>query len=693
MPKLRIHISLLLLAALPVLSQTSWTDLDGMRQMSDWEDSANWGGLPVPDAPGTQVLINTPKISKYVVFHQDATVGTLSLLGRESLPSGLLHAEGSEAILRFDNGDIPALFHVGRDGRDVINVPIEFTRDLVVSNSPPSQPWRFHNTLFFDIDASFTPLCADGKASLTFCIRSSSMPWRDRDILSRKQQNVVTGYIEDSLDGAPLSLVKDGSGFLGIACADNAYSGGTTLLGGYLAGINGENMNPPFLPFGSAPLVDIPTTNSASILLYSSKPGTWGPDNGYELRFADGIRLTIGNAADWNAAPLNGPDRIQQIGSLAGNSTNHVISLNHGGKLRVAGPVSLGRSAFLEIRRDNESHLAIPDADFAGGIRQAGPDPVALAKTGLGTLRLGADSTFAGGIAVLTGAVAVASNGALGTGPARFGTNTTLFIECPAYRPAGKLTLAPGTMEVWRHPLARLGSTPDEKAGCRISPGVTLGIGTDMRDLQNKTIVLQGGRLTAYRDHLASKTNAFVVGTGVTFFCVTNSLPIGTPWYGNGSELTSWDRLQQPFTILGPIKEHTTPATLVKTGGDRVELGGYCTYSGGTIITNGTLAVLPSGRLGTGPITLVGNKKDRREPWLRLSVPENLPEGTALHLTSPCRVSLDFDGEAAVSAVTIDDKPLDPGVWAGNGGKGIEHTDKHHFSGPGRLRIAPPQSP
>ncbi len=657
--------------------------------MSDWEDPANWGGLPVPNAPGARAVVDTPKISKYVVLHGDATVGTLTFSGREALPGGLLRAEGTEATLRFDNGEAPAVLDHSREGRDLVNVPIEFARDLVVSNGLPRRHWEHRTTLFFDRDASLTPLCADGKASLTFAVYSGITPQRNRDILSRKQHNVVAGYVEDSLDGAPLSLVKDGPGFLGLACADNDYSGGTAVLGGTLGGINGENMDPPFLPFGRAPLVDIPATN-AGIALYSSKPGAWGPGDGYELRYEGNIRLTLGDASEWNGAPLKGKDRVQQIGALSGASTNHVITLDRGGKLRVAGPVTLGRSAFLDIRRDVESWLAIPDADFAGGIRQAGPDPVAIAKTGFGQLRLGADSTFAGGIAVLTGSVAVASNAALGTGPARFGPKTTLLIDSPAYKPAGSLSLAPGATEVWRHPLARLGATPDEKAGCRVSPGVSLGIGADMRDLQNKTVVLQGGRLFAYRDHVGTETNAFVVGPGVTFFCLTNTLAVGAPWYGNGSEFTAWDRLQWPLSILGPIKEHNTPVTLVKTGSDRVELGGRCAYTGGTIVTNGTLAVLPSGRLGTGPVTLVGNTKDRREPSLRLTTPENLPEGSVLRLTSPCRVSLDFDGEAAVSAVTIDDKPLAPGVWAGYGGKGIDHNDKHHFSGKGRLRITPP---
>ena len=51
----------------------------------------------------------------------------------------------------------------------------------------------------------------------------------ERDILDRKMHNVVRGFLEDSLDGAPLSVTKGGRGALAFACCDNAYSGGTTL--------------------------------------------------------------------------------------------------------------------------------------------------------------------------------------------------------------------------------------------------------------------------------------------------------------------------------------------------------------------------------------------------------------------------------------------------------------------------------
>ena len=656
--------------------------------MADWEDSANWGGLPPPNAPGTRVRVDTPKISKYLCLHQPATVGTLFVGGDGSLPGGILAAEGAGAILRFDNGAEPAVLSYRRDGRDTINVPIEFARDLVITNGYTHRWQGSPNSLFFDTDATFTPLCSEGKATLTFNVLSRIMTSRDRNILERKQHNIVRGFIEDSLDGAPLSLVKDGAGMLALACCDNAYSGGTTVRGGTLYGVNGENMDAPFLPFGTGRVVSLEDAPGISIGLLSSKPGIWGPDDGYAFEYAGNARLILRGTGEWNGKyPENGVSRVQQIGSLSVGGTNAVLILDSGLKLRVNNPVSFATSAVLRVERLQDNNRLVPDADFAAGIRQTGPAPVALVKNGYGHLRIGADSDFAGGIHVVSGAVIVASSRALGTGPARFEPSTSLIIETPDFHPAGGIALPPGSHEIWRNPLARLGSDPEAKAGCRIGPGVDFGIAADMRHLKNKTVVLSGGRLFAYRDHAGSETNAYVVGPGVAFYTTATNLVVGNPWYPRESPFLWQDRTRWPLSILGPIHEHQVSATLVKTGTDRVEIGGFCDYTGGTDVRNGTLAVLPSGRLGSGPVTATADPKSHQETTLRLAGPQTLAPGTVLHLNGSARLILDFNGEISVQGLVIDGKPQAPGIWGTSRHNGVTRIEIKRLGGSGRLRI------
>ena len=653
--------------------------------MADWEEPANWGGMPPPNAPGAEVVVRTPKISKYLVMHRDATVGTLRFLGEEALPGGILAAEGSEPVLRFDNGAAPAVLDWRRMGRDTVGVAIEFARDLIVTNGYFSRGQGSSNSLYFDSTATFTPFCQDGEASLTFAVNSRITPNRERNLLDRRQQNVVRGYIEDSVGGAPLRLVKSGAGHLAIACSDNAYSGGTRVEGGTLFGINGENMDSPFLPFGIAPAIDL--ADGTTLALLSSKPGVWGPGNGYDIHFAGAARLSVRGADDWNGAPPpSGTGRLRQIGSLSMGGTNAVINLG-GTKLRVMEPVRMDRSATLRVNAETAVDARIADADFTAGIRQGGTDPVRIVKTGSGTLRLGADGDFAGGIDVKEGGIEVGSNGALGTGPATFAEKTQLLIDTTAFRPAMKIDMRPGAHEIWKTPLARLGSTDEEKAGCRISVGVNLGIGADLGQLQNKTIVLTGGRLYAYRDRLGSETNGFVLGSGIALYTMTTNLDIGLG-YPQGSEFGAWQRLQNPFRILGPIREHKVSATLRKRGSDRLEIGGVCETTGGTVIQGGTVLVLPSGRLGSGPVTLECNPKGNSEVWLKLTSPDNLTSGTEINLVGKSKLALDFDGEITVKALVIDGTPRAAGIWSATWGKDV-HFEKNRLSGRGRLRVAP----
>ena len=669
----------------PQMASTAvvWADL-GPEQIVAWEEPANWDAAAYPNGAGVEALVRTPGLSKYVELHDAITLGALRLGGGKTLPGGVLAKEG--AVMRFDNGDAPAEIDYTRPSRDVFDVPVEFARDLIVT---VHKEWG--NSLYFGPHAMFTPLCEDGRASLVFNIRSRA-GWDGARIRDRRILNAVESFIEDSLDGAPLAVEKAGPGLLVFASCDNAYSGGTRISDGTLAGINGDGMDPPFLPFGNNAEVSVST--NGSVQLRSSVPGRFGPGDGYALRFEGNASLGIGFVRAWSGAGWTVPpsERRFEIGALRVGGGRLGLAAREGAKLRIAaaGGLSLASNTVVNIWREWDEGSSVPDLDVAGPVTVPSGASVVVQKTGNGRLRLGGDNEFAG-FACLTGSVAVAADRALGTGPVSFAPQTELLVEKPSFAPPAKFLMATNSTESWLDPKARFGGAPDAKEGWRMPPGVHLGIGADLRDLSNKVIVMNGGWLHACRNHAGSETNGFVLGPGVAVYTLTN-LVVGLPGFPPAGDHRHGERLRSPLRIRGPIREHGGSWSLTKRGVDRVELGGICSLTGGIFVHYGTLALLDTARIGPGTV-VVGRRDDTSKTpngdvWLSVESAEAFAPGTSLEIISGARVNLDFDGELKVSSLVIDGKPCEPGLWAAERRPGIQGSKR--FSGKGRLRVGKP---
>ncbi len=670
-----------------------WSDRS-IEQMSVWEDPANWTGDVFPDGDGVHAVVDTPDICKYLLVRRPVTVGELTVKGsKKSIYGGIL-ADGDEAVLRFKNLGKPALFDYTRTMGEVVDVPIEFERDLVVKTGGSQWAWT---AVFFDTKASVTPLAPDGEATLTFDTTTpyNQGNWQSTRLFEVKRVCAIRGFVSDSLDGARLKIVKRGEGFLALACGDNDYSGGTVVEEGSLAGVNGENLDPPFLAFGRGP-VHV-TAEKGSVRLCSSKSGVWGPGKGYDLVFDGNARIHAGDARSWNGAKAaTMDDRHHTVGSVKVGGGGFHVTLNSGAKLHVApeGFVELSTNTVIQVDRTDESTgYRVAELDFPCAVRTPSGKRVGVVKTGNGTLRLAGDNTFSA-MLVKTGGVAVASNGALGLGKALFSTNTFLFVECDAFTPKDEIVLRPGATEVWRHPGARIGGAPEGgRKGYALPAGVSLGIACDGATNRLQGAVGIGGagaRLYAYRDHKGTPEDGFRLGAGVAVV-LTGDLELGNPWYSREQQEFRWENrhLASPLYIDGLIREKGGSFKLTKSGDDAVVIRGIGSYTGGTLVRNGFLTVEKGGRLGPGTVRIDGEEKQNgNRGRLTLKAPDALAPDTALEIEGGGVLSLDFQGEIEVASLRIAGRNAAPGsVWMNKSRDKSVKTDGKRIVGQGAIRV------
>ena len=476
----------------------AWSDTNAWTQIADWEDPANWADGRVPaDAPGQRVSIHTPVIGKYHRLRSPVTLGELTVTGTNAAPGGVLGVEGGNARLRFDNAGRPALLDYRREGRDFIDVPVEFVGALVVTNGsalPPLRQWKADKSrsrptsLFFGPNAFLCPVPGatppapdpDGDiATATFVMNRQLSPWTQSDILLHRTQNVLACPVEDAEEGSPrLRLVKDGPGALALASADNAYSGGTIVAAGTLCGVNGENFDPPFLPFGINPLVEV-TGKDAAVRLYSSMPGVWGPGRGYDIRFHKGGTLLLANAFGWNREMPLAPPAFR-IGSVAADMGALSIRLEGQATLVIPedGSMRVGATGELHIRHAQTPPPGMFDVTLRGALEAAPPSgggagtAAPLRKTGNGWFRIEGATSLPGGLTIDDGLVCAAHGAALGAGPCHVASNTAPAIDAPDFRPAGAVAQQPGHDDQPRRDAPRR-PTPPPSGGCPTASGST----------------------------------------------------------------------------------------------------------------------------------------------------------------------------------------------------------------------------
>lgn len=666
------------LATVPAYSQV-WIDQDKQTQQASWSDPRNWDGGVCPQTPGTIAVVDTPNLAKYLVVQGETVLGELHLSGADAPAGGLLSHEDGTGVLRFDNGAQPGLLECLRPCTEDICVPMEFQRELVIriGAQPAKKGSKVHPAYaYFGPEVTLSPVGQD-PGTLTFQVNSSGAPWAKEKIVERLILNTVQGCIEDGASGGVLSLVKDGPGILSLANADNGYSGTTRVLQGTLCGVNAENIAPPFLSFGRGRDILVEGGEKATLHLRSSQDGTWGLGNGYGIRFTRGGTLLCGSAAPWNRIQPTFNGKLEhRIGSLAVDSGTLTIRLDTGMRLLVpkAGSVQFGPDATgLVIKRPAGFRLDVADVDFECPVSRIGATTPLLVKD-VGVLRLHEGNRFDGGLVVRDATLTVTANDALGAGEARFESGSILAIDVAEYQPDGTVVQEPGSAEVWLNSRARLDDDDEGTTVYSMPPGVDLLLPQSI--MEAMTLVMNGGSLVPMR-MFPEDASPVLLPKGLTLR-TTDDFRVDANLNIRFRKVPVTERMGRTLQIQGNIEEMDGPHRLLKSGYGTVMIGGVCNCSGETRIENGTLCVLPSGRLASREIQVLQSNRFSREVLLRLQSPDAIPSGASLTLQGNAKIMLDFEGKIVVSTLTVDGNPVPSG----------RYNDPAHVSGNGRLVVS-----
>jgi fibronectin-binding autotransporter adhesin len=443
-----------------------------------------------------------------------------------------------------------------------------------------------------------------------------------------------TGTINDGglAGGTGGSLVKQGAGTLTLTGA-NTYSGGTNLKGGVLAVNSDANLGSGSLHFDGGTLEVL-----AGGGLFSGKGISLGAGGGTFLVDA-GTRSALFGA-------ITGPGALTKAGAgtltLTGTNTytgGNIISagtLALAGELAPGGAVVVGNGGTFDISLGGiqtigdlngsgtvnlgENQLTVGTANnttFSGTIEDGG-DGGSLVKQGAGTLTLTGANTYTGGTTINAGTLAVSRDANLGEkgslSPLSFNGGTLEALAAGGGLTSSKaVTVAAGGGTF----LADAG-TASVLSGTISGPGAWTKAGAGTLTLTGANTYSGGTNLNGGVLAVNSDAN---LGTGPLSFNggTLESLAAGegltstkavTLAAGGGTFLAD---VGTDSTLSGTI---TGQGALTKAGPGGLTLTGAKTYTGGTIISAGTLALnggelAPTGAVvdnGTFDISQSGNQ-------------------------------------------------------------------------------------
>jgi autotransporter-associated beta strand protein len=178
------------------------------------------------------------------------------------------------------------------------------------------------------------------------------------------------------------------------------------------------------------------------------------------------------------------------------------------------------------------------------------------------------------------------------------------------------------------------------------------------------------------------------------FLDLTGHFLGGVDSVGSSSNQIPWyidSLIFQSGTLRNVSQINGGNSSLVKSGTGTLVLGGTNTYSGGTIVSNGTLVVPNDGALGSGNVTVAagvleltgGVTNDYINPAGALIFNPGADPVDLNFTGPPNRISnLSFDGGITFQAT---------GSW-GSSSSGAENVDNTHFSGTGTVLVTTPSS-
>ncbi len=415
----------------------------------------------------------------------------------------------------------------------------------------------------------------------------------------------TTQTFSDVLVGpTPSSTLTVTGGGTAILSAENAYSGGTTIIDGTTVEVT--NSNP-----------GISSSIGTGLLTLDNGILEAGANN---LAFSNAVTLTNnggtfdtnGNILTWNGV-ISGDGGLTKVGAgtLILGSTNTYAggTLVDGGTLGLgandalgSGPVTMQPGTTLQFEASGialENAIALnANSTLDTGSNMDGISGVisgsgALTKIGSGMLILAGANTYAGGTFLDEGTLGIDSNGALGAGALAMQPGTTLQFE------ADELTL-PNAIVLNADPTIDTQSNTDTISGVISGSGSLdkIGSGTLILTAANTytgPTDVQGGTL-AVRGSLDSivtvESGATLGGTGTVGGIVANSGATVAP-----GVLGPYAR----FTVTGEASfaAGSTFAVNVNPAGqnDKLVTSGATTLSGGAVAVDGASGTyLPSTR-------------------------------------------------------------------------------------------------
>ncbi|WP_211609961.1 autotransporter-associated beta strand repeat-containing protein [Paraburkholderia haematera] len=402
------------------------------------------------------------------------------------------------------------------------------------------------------------------------------------------------------VDGAPAgALTVNGTGTVALTGV-NTFSGGTTINGGTLALTGSGTAGTSAISVGSGAALDVQNILSNAVTLnggtLETTTGTGtvsGPvvlNNSGIFATGSGATLTVSGAVSGGASPnaltVSGP------GTVVLNGVNTYI----GGTL-VSGGTLQGNAQSLQGSITNNASLVFDQASngtFNGTISGTG----AVTKQNTGTLTLNGPQSYGGGTKVTGGALQ--GDTASLQGGIVLDNSTGLIFDQASNGTFGGTISGTGTVTKQNTGTLTFDTTQTYGGGTSVTGGTLTLTGSGVAG--TSAITVGSGAALDVQNTLA---NALTLNGGGTLETTTGSGSVNGLVTLNGSNTFSTGN-SATLTVSSVIANGAPAGALTVNGTGTVVLTGVNTFSGGTTINGGTLALTGSGTAGTSAITVGG---------------------------------------------------------------------------------------
>ncbi len=314
--------------------------------------------------------------------------------------------------------------------------------------------------------------------------------------------------------------------------------------------------------------------------------------------FTTAITQTSGFVEFTNANTYSGGTNLQGGTIGLGNSNalgTGALTMSDGTTLRAdASALTLGNSVTLNGSDTIDTNGFV--LTLSGVISGTG----SLTILSEDTLTLSNANTYSGGTILQTFAstIVVGNNTALGTGTLSMGSQTTLQAGASGLTLANSVTLGGfDTLDTNGNALTLSGVISGTSSLTKIGSGTLILTNTNT---YSGTTTLRTGTLTVGNSS-ALGTGTLNMRSGTTLRAGAPGLTLANSMILGGTE--TLDTNGNALTLSGVVSDSGT-GSLTKIGAGTLTLSNANTYSGGTILQNGMLAVGNNASLGTGTLTI-----------------------------------------------------------------------------------------